>query len=146
MAIMVGCSGCHGWNLRSNGRPNVGASCRVRKGRWVGSREVEKQQRLKTTFAEPLAAIAAGFSSEMEREAIDLIKEWLSQELTNVLLLDKLSGGDEKLWGLKRKIWEVFCFLRRCWYPLSMISRLREEETYPEVCSNHKLLRKFLKS
>ena len=45
---------------------------------------------------ELLAAIAAGFSSEMEREAIDLIKEWLSQELTNVLLLDKLSGGDEK--------------------------------------------------
>ena len=68
----------------------------VKAGSRAARREIEKQQRLKATFVELLAAIAAGFSSEIEREAIDLIKEWLSQELTNVLLLDKLSGGDEK--------------------------------------------------
>ena len=68
----------------------------VKAGSRAARREIEKQQRLKATFVELLAAIAAGFSSEMEREAIKLIKEWLSQALKNVLLLDKLSGGDEK--------------------------------------------------
>ena len=39
-------------------------SCRLRKGSRAASREVEKQEKLKKILIEPLAAIAAGFSSE----------------------------------------------------------------------------------
>ena len=38
----------------------------VKAGSRAARREIEKQQRLKATFVELLAAIAAGFSSEME--------------------------------------------------------------------------------
>ena len=51
-------------------------------GRW----EVEKQQRLKATFAELLAAIAAGFSSEMEQDAIYLIKFYPFSTVLSVIV------------------------------------------------------------
>ena len=49
------------------------------------SREVEKQQRLEETLIELLAAIAAGFSSEMEPNAIT---DYVNISTIVVVLLD----------------------------------------------------------
>ena len=60
---------------------------RGRKGSRAASRDVEKQEKLKTIFIEPLAAIAAGFFSETKKDAISGL--CMVEKLNMVIFLHK---------------------------------------------------------